>query len=111
MAEWHTKGTWDAVWMPAFTLVKNQSRSLSRNRNIHGDRSHSSKSALDELQWWELDNWYLGACVKKSYRARKKFLKNFCGTKSKKQKYDDLPNCLESSQKKFGGHTTKIADC
>ena len=29
----------------------------------------------------------------------------------KKQKHDDLPNCLESSQKKFGGHTTKIADC
>ena len=33
------------------------------------------------------------------------------GTISKKQKHDDLPNCLESSQKKFGGHTTKITDC
>ena len=37
--------------------------------------------------------------------------KKICGTKSKKQKHDDLPNCLESSQKNFGGHTTKIADC
>ena len=52
-----------------------------------------------------------GFVCKKSDRGYKKVKKKFCDTKSQKQKHDDLSNRLESSQKKFGGHKTRIADC